>query len=322
MKNKHLVLLFLGVLAIGFVARKLPFWRGEWLDTGLIKADTAKINRILVDLPGQPELSLERSESGWFATQDGRTAAVPASVTDSMLGVLAQIRSLRIAKNTPAETSGLAAPAGIAVQIFEQDRPVDAFRLGRQVFENDLPATYLGLPGHEGVYLVKGHLLAVFSKKMSDFRQQSALRFYPWEVATIQLMEKNGAERLWQKNDSLQCWVTGDTLFNCPEETAQAWLRQLLRLNGRPFADSFDESLADSYQVAQIILAPKTSKTPPLVLRIFYAAPPELPEDMSGIRSKKIGLTPWVFHSSQNPDNYFALEDSTLAKVLCKGLAR
>lgn len=322
MKNKHLVLLFLAVLAIGWVARKMPFWRSEHLETDLIQADSATINRILLDLPGQPELSFERADSGWLATQDGRSVPAPQAIMDSLLTTLTQVQMIRIVKSRRIDTLGLAETGSTLVQIFERNRCTDRFRLGREVLENGAPATYLELPGHEGIYLVKGHLLSVFSRKMAEFRLNTALRFDPAQIGTVRLLGKNGEDQQWLKNDSLQVWLHADTLLNCPDEVAMAWLRQLQRLNGRPFADGFDESRAPAHQVAEIILQGKKTGAEPLTLRIFYVAPPDLPEDLSQMRSKKGALTPWVFHSSQNPDNYFALEDSTLAKLLCLGLPR
>ncbi len=322
MKNKHLVLLFLAVLAVGWLARNTPFWRSDRLETGLIRADSARINRILIGAPGQPELSFERSESGWFATQEGRSAPVAQAVMDTLLASLMQIRMVRIVKTTQPDTLGLAAVGDVRVHIFEKNQPADLFRLGKEVMENGAPATYLALPGHEGIYLVKGHLRSVFSRKMAEFRLNTALQFSPQQIKAIRVLDKNAGDQLWLKNDSLQTWLHADTLLNCPDNLAMAWLRQLLRLNGRPFADAFDESRAADQQVAEIVLLDGNTAVEPLTLRIFYIVPPELPEDLSQIRSRRAALSPWVFHSSQNPDNYFALEDSALAKLLCRGLVR
>lgn len=321
MKNKHLVLLFLGVLAIGLVARRLPFWRAERMETSLVQAHPARISRVALSLPGAPELALERGGEGWLATQDDRSVPVPAGTMDTLLATLEQIRSLRIVKTRRPDTLGLAPGADIGVQIFEAGAPADAFRLGRETTEDGMPATYLALPGHEGIYLVEGHLRRIFLLKMTDFREKNALRFDPDAVSAIRLREKNRPERLWLKNDSLPVWTNADTLLDCPDATARAWLGLLPTLNGLPFADDFDETRAGQHLAAEIVLlGTRAGGGLPLTLRLFYVLPPELPEDWAAARRRRDALATWVFQSSQNPGNYFALGDSALARQLCRSL--
>lgn len=323
MKNKHLVLLFLGVLAAGLVGRRLPFWKSGRFEANLVRANPGRIDRVVLRVPGWPELALERGGEAWLATQDDRSVPVPAAVMDTLLATLAQIRSLSIVKTARPDTLGLAPAAGIGVQVFESGVPTEVFYLGREIVEDGMPATYLALPGHEGIYLVRGHLRAVFSLKMLDFRKKTAFRFDPANVAAVHLRGKNDPERLWIKNDSLAVWTNADTLLNCPDEAARAWLRLLLTLNDRPFADGFDETRAEQYLAAEILLIGKHPTAGlPLTLRFFYVEPPELPEDWTAARRRRDALASWVFQSSQSADNYFALADSALARLVCRGLGQ
>lgn len=316
MKNKHLVLLFLAVLAAGLVARRLPFWRSDHIDRRLIRADTSAINRIAVAAPGLPELLLDRTETGWLATQNGLTASVSDTLMQTLLSAVADMRALRIVKTERPDTLGLALGAGIGVKIFEKNRLSEDFRLGRETRDNGAPATFLSLPDHAGIYLINKHLRAKFLLQISDFRPKTALNFQPENIVSIRLNPLDAPTSTWALNDSLQTWIASDSIRHCPAPSTRAWLRLIGALGELPFADGFDESRARQHLVAEIGLLP-AAHTDTLILQVFHVTPPESPEDPDQLR--RHALAAWVLHSSQNPNTYFALPDGRLARMICGG---
>ncbi|MCC7504990.1 MAG: DUF4340 domain-containing protein [Saprospiraceae bacterium] len=320
MKNKHLVLLFILVLTGGLLCRNLPYFRQAAWTTGLFKTDTAAINKVILQAPGQPELMLLRDETGWLAIADNRTVPAPGAVLDSLLGAFAAIRSLRTVHTQQPDTLGLGADRRIVVQLFANEQLLDRFSLGEEYVEQGRPATFLALNGHEGVYLAEGHLRHYFSKDLAQFRGKTALMFPPETIWSVCLIRPDSMDHLWIRSDTLPLWRHADSLLNCPAARASAWLDLLNRLNGLPFADGFDDSQADRLEMARIVLLPAPGKADSAVLRIFHVLPPELPEDLSILRKNKSGIAAWVVHSSQNPFNYFALDDTLLARRICRAL--
>lgn len=321
MKNKHLVLLFLLVVTGGLLCRNLSWFRQSVWSRRLVKADTAAIDRIVLRQADLSEFSFVRTESGWLAMQEGRSVGVPTAVVDSLLSALPGIASLRTVHSKRPDTLGF--NQGIIAQFWRQTTLLDEFRLGSELQENGQPATFLALDGHEGVYVVSGHLRGLFSKNLAQFRSKTAFRIEAATIRSVALQCPDSAEQKWTRADSLPVWRHAtDSLRNCPAEAAGHWFQLLSRLNQLEFADGFDDSQADRQEFARLILEPADSQAEPLELRFFHVLPPDLPEDPGALRKTKKGISPWVLHSSQNPFNYFALEDSVLAIRIARGLLK
>lgn len=94
MKNKHLLLLFLATIAVGLLARRVPWFKDSLLQTSLIEVDTTRLTQISIYLPDQPELLIERTESGWAATQEILATGISDEHMAPMLAALASVRWL------------------------------------------------------------------------------------------------------------------------------------------------------------------------------------------------------------------------------------
>ena len=319
MKNKHLVLLFLVVLTLGLF-RYLPVRYRSIFRGDLIQVDTAVITKCVVLLPQQPELALERTETGWAADQNGRVAPLAGNDVTALLETLAGIRSLRRVKTGRVDTLGFTADKIVKVQVFNGNRLVEHFELGHEILMDNQPATYLQLPLHNGVYLVQGHLRRLFTRSLDDFRPKSILMISPDAVRSIGIFEvPEDTLFIFQKDDSLHRWGAKNHRYSLRDDSVQNWLGLLLRLNGSPFADNFDESQEQDTRVAAFYL--KTTDSAELVLQFYALKPPNIPEDFSGLRRQRWHDLPvYVVHSSQNPMNYFAVMDTNLVRFLCSGL--
>lgn len=317
MKNKHLVLIFLLTLVVGLVARRLPWRVSEIFQTDLIEVDTSALQSISINRMGGVELLLERADIGWVTDENDRPVQVPAGDIGPMLEALAHIQSIRIIKTDRPDTLGLDKP--ITVKATWDDKPRETFHIGKQTMEGGLPATYIELDHHEGIYLVKNHLRNVFDKNAAQFRPNTAFQLTPDAVYKIRFFwNRQDSIFYLDRNDSLSLWEYGTVTW--PQDTIGKWLQQLPRLNGTPFADHFDDSRAKETLVASLTLRSRPDTTP-LELRFFYYAPPEIPEEPSAIGDHK-GLSSWVLHSSQNPLNYFCIHDTVLLKHILYDISR
>lgn len=314
MKNKHLVLIFLLTLGVGLLARRLPWRVSEMFQTDLIEVDTSALQSISITRPGAAELLLERTDGGWIADQNGRPVQVPAADIDPMLEALAHIQSIRIVKTKQPDTLG--PDQAITIKAVWSDKRKELFHIGKQTLENGLPATYIELDNHGGLYLVKSHLRDIFDKNAAQFRQRTAFQFAADSVLQVRFFwHRYDSISFWTKNDSLPVWDYG-----LSEDTMRQWMQLLPRLNGTPFADHFDDSQARKNLFATLTLSTR-SDTVPLALQFFYYAPPDIPDDLSAIGDRR-GLSPWVLHSSQNPFNYFCIHDTALLRHILYDLSR
>lgn len=324
MKNKHLVFLFFATLVVGILVRQAPWKSASIFQTGLIRIDTAEVTQITLLLPpaaiddkmADAELTMERNESGWAATQGIRSSVAPGQQVSLMLEALSLVQSVRIVKTSLPDTLGLGITERLRVQVFHETEQIEMFEIGREVMEEGRPATYIRLVDHGGIYLVHGALRSIFLKNLNDFRVTSVIDFDPNAVTAIRV--KFPGDSAWMvynliKNDTTGFWHSPEIpLTDIPGDSIQMRLQRLSLLNGSPFADNFDESRERETAWAQIALF--LNPTDSILLRAFYMKPPDLPDEISMLKAG--GLPLYVVHSSRNPYNYFAPADTLLLRRL------
>lgn len=319
MKNKHLVFLFLFVLFLGLVSRWLPVHYQPFFNTKLIKADAAMVNRLIVESPGKPDLTLERFQGKWLAQQNGRSTSVaPNEVTD-MIRLLTEISTFQVVKTSQPDTLGFDPENAVLVSLFQLNSTTETLAIGRESFENGLAVTLIRLPNHAGIYKVPGHLRGLFSRNLDAYRPGIVLEFDPEAIQKIGIQPAGALPVYFQAADSTGQWTTPNNEYTLPAEAVRGWLQQFKRLENNAFADFFDESRTAETLHTSIFLGLDSGKF--LTLRFFYVNPPNVPEDLSRVQNMTYqGLPAFVLHSSQNPANYFLLSDTTLATYLCRGL--
>lgn len=316
MKNKHLVLLFIIVLILGLL-RYLPVRYRPVFHNDLIRVDTAALTKCVVAVPGQPEISIERAETGWAADQNGRVAPLTDPDMAPLLEALSGIRGIRRVKTDLPDSLGFIPGTQVKVQIFNGRQLMEHFDLGHEIITENQFATYLKLPAHEGIYLAEGHLRRLFARTLDDFRPKSVLSVSPDSVRSIGVWEARADTVIvFEKKDSLRRWTAKNFPYSLSNDSAQNWLELLHRLNSSPFADNFDESQERDTRLAAFYL--KTADNTNIALQFYLLKPPNIPEDLSSLRRQHWQHLPiYVVHSSQNPMNYFAVSDTNLVRFLC-----
>ena len=310
MKNKHILLVFLATVVIGFLSRRVHWGQNDTI-VPLIRIDTAAVMQITIAPPGQSELLFERTDDGWALEYEDRSIPVQPAAMAPMLAALDHLQSLRRLDTERLDTLGLDEKNALVVTLLEGKKRQVRLAFGQQVLEQAGPFTYLRLGEKGDVYLVKNHLRDVFFQKIDFFRKSQVADFSPATVQSVTCTWPGDTVLLLQKNDSLLFWHTPDLSRSMPDDSLQMWLRNLAALRNLPFADDFDESRSRQTLRATIIL--RRSDGEPLTLRLHRLAPLELPEEMATSRPRTRRLpVAWVLHSSQNPLNYFSVADSVL----------
>lgn len=319
MKNKHLVLLFLSVLILGLL-RYVPVRYRSFFHNDLIQVDTAAITQCVIWTPGRTEISLERTETGWVADQEGRVAPVEERDIAPLLATLAGLPVIRKIKTGRPDTLGLSDSKKIRVRIFENNRLLEYFEVGNEIQESGKAMTYLQLPMHQGVYLAPGYLRRQFDRELDDFRSKVLLPLAAESVRRIGIAA-GGQDTLviFEKNDSIQRWTAANVSVSLRNDSVQAWLALFSRLSDSPYADYFDESQAEEALVSAFRF--ETGDGANVTIEFYALKPPQLPEDIQSLRRRFGNRLPlYAVHSSENPMNYFAVVDINLAHYLCFGL--
>lgn len=320
MKNKHLVILFLVVLAVGLLTRGLP-WRADGLfQTALLRIDTATVTQISIWTPVDPELLIEKTERGWVASQRNRTILAPESLIREILGAIATMESIQIIKSSVPDTTGLSSPDTICLKIFANDRLLDQLSIGRAITTGSGPATFVQIGAHAGKYLVKSDLRRIFNKNIDHFRQRTVLDFPLDQIKSVSWQFPDVALIRFEKQDSLRVWQH----FGRPEDVLTAdsvnqWLSLLERLNESQFADHFDDTRNAQTNVVDLALSDGNQQ---VTLAFYHLLRPDLPDDPTEYPAKQPLLATYFVKSSQNPANYFAITDSTLARQICRNFYR
>lgn len=316
MKNKHLVLIFFTVLALGYATRWLPVRYRSFFESNLLLVDTATAQRITVSVPGKPDLFLERVESGWSAEQHGRTVPVSADTMSAMLDLLANLSAFQVLKTTRPDTLGLTAENALRVRVLHTNNQTEQVEIGAEGILGGNAWTYLRLPAHGGIYQVPGRLRSPLARTLDDFRSPTILPAPPEATSQIALTWPPDTTVVWEKQDSTGRWGLQNTPLSLSADSVLNWLSLFNRLNGSPFADHFDESSESETLYATIVLGNRSPQT----LRFFYLKPPDAPEDLTPLRLRGIRMLPsYVVHASINPLNYFAVTDTALVQRICRG---
>jgi hypothetical protein len=320
MKNKHLVILFLAVLAVGLLTRGLPWRANNLFQTALLRIDTAGVTQISIWTPANPELLIEKTDNGWVASQRNRTILAPEALIREMLGAIATTESIQIIKPGMPDTTGLSAPDTVSLKIFSNDRLLDFLRIGRVITTNSGPATFVRVGAHAGDYLVKGDLKRIFNKNIDHFRQRTVLDFPLSQTRSLSWQFPNLAPIRFEKQDSLRVWQHSSRPdLNLSADSVDQWLLLLKRLNESQFADHFDDTRNAQTNVVNLTLSDGSQQ---ILLAFYHLQRPDLPDDPTEYPSKQPLLATYFVKSSQNPANYFAITDSTLARQICRTFYR
>jgi hypothetical protein len=318
MKNKHLVLLFAAALVFGLLLRGMPWGGSRLFETDLIKIDTSAVRQLVITLPEAAELSLERTEQGWAATQENRSVPVPVRVIQAMVASLAAIRSFSLVKSSLIDTMGLLERDAIRLDLWQGSKPPEALWIGKSGVQNGHPVTYLRIGNHDEIYLVGGDLHRLFDKTIADFRKNTVSEFKPNDVQSIRFEWPNCRPVVLVRRDSNGFWQTASNdQASLPIDSVEQWLGMFQLLNTCPFADHFDGDAAIGSKMARITLYAGSNE---LRFVFFHVPRPYLPEEYAEYRKSPQILATYFLHTSQNPDNYFALPDTLLARRICFGL--
>jgi hypothetical protein len=312
MKNKHLVLLFLITVIVGLALRNAPWRDKEYFQKNLLKADSTQIVRIEF-----ASITVVRTDMGWVAEQNNRSATVPTTEMTPILAALSSLNAIRIIQTQKPDTCGLNNRDGIPVVVYYDGHRTEYLLIGKETQDQGRAATYLSIGNSKGVYLVENALRGTFSKTLDDFRKAAVVSFHTTDVHaflietrladTLDAYYEKGADR-WQLTQSSRS-ISNDSVL--------IWLSSMEKLPKLPFADLFDETHEGKQLYARIRLSLNCSPDP-LWVNIYRLNTLSLPEELPDLKPNDPRLAPYALYFSPFPTNYYALSDTSFLRQICQ----
>lgn len=276
MKKRTLLLLLLLAIAIFAAVRWVGVPSSSLFQTNLIWIDTATVTAVSI-LPAndpQGEFFLKREGKTWIASQGNRSVKALYSAVSDLLKQLSRLDSHQLvsAEKKKWEDYGVGQGQGIRVRIYENGALLEDFVVGRREIglEDSLAYSFVRLWADDEVFSVPGDLSQIWTG-FDKYRSMALLDLDPSKIREIQ-WEPAGADTFLIFTDSLWGFLSG-----------------VSKLQGRSFADAFDPvSMSGALQGRLIFSGSEWDS--PVEVRFYYDS---------------LWEKPFIFYSTQNPDNYF-----------------
>lgn len=286
MKKK--AFLFLLVLT-GLIYLLLRFYRSTAdliHHTGLIELDTASVTSLSILPPNDPEgeFFLKREGRSWIASQGNRSVRAVHEAVEALLSRLVRIESHQVisVEKEDWDKYGVGPRQGLRVRVFQNGSLLEDFLVGYQ----DAAFTYVRIWEDREVFAVRGMLQTGIWNGFAPFRSKVLLELDPQKVREV----------MWEPQDR-------DTVVVL-EQTKGAYLDGLRRVSGESFADDFDPVSMVGLLRGRLIFAGTEWESP---VEVSYYV-------------DTLSPNPFIFHSTQNPDNYFASDSGGIFAHLIRPL--
>ena len=309
MKNKHLVLLFLGTLLLGLLLRQFPWQKNATPAVDLLRIDSVSVDRIRLQFPNQPALNLQKDAAGWRLVWDEfREEILPSEPVNAFLHGLIPLKSTPAGADIDWESAGLKADQAIQVFLRSSKRE-EGLLIGNSVVDAGQEYTYVALPGQQKIYRAPGRLLDLLTFKEQGRASADWCKFKPGAVRSIGTGLIGNPYRHWVFQDSTQRWVA-DTL-QADSLAVAYWLQTLQQVKKAYPADFFDDSRVGQLPMSAIELELDSEL---LSLHFYYLRNPTVPEDLSRLQFKPLPQPCYIVQSSQQPNQWYALYDTSLVQ--------
>ncbi len=289
MNNKILLGIFALLLVLYVGSRLFKGNRQSSFDPLVVSVDTSAVDLIRIHPKASPDgvFSLERQEGKWMAMNDNMEVDAVTSSVQSLLNQLVSIRAKRVVSKSPDKWPDYEVDesAGTRVEVFGQGKPIVDFIVGAFKYDqaNQSASSYIRKTDEQSVYVVDGFLSMSFNQQFNNFRDKTILKTTASDLTTIRLLE--GAEtETFQKVG--QSWLFGG-MENVDSTQMANYVSGISNVSGFEFVDDFNPSAASPLRKLEIEANNLMSE---ITITAYPGTEPE---------------TPFIIHSTMNPDVYF-----------------
>lgn len=286
MKKRTLLYLLLAAAVIYFFPRLFKGPAGFLFQGSLIQIDTAAVTAVSI-LPAadpQGEFYLKREGNTWIASQGSRSVKALHQVVNQLLGLLRSLDAFQLASPDKKDWDrcGVGLRQGFRVRIYEKGALMGDFIVGKvEMGPDSLPHTFIRLWDDEEVYSAPGDLSGIWPG-FDHFRSMALLDLDPAKVKELQ----------WEPAGMDTAFVFADSL--------QAYLDGVKSLRASSFADDFDPISMSGSLLGRLIFSGSEWERP-VEVRVYHDT---------------LWEKPFIFYSTQNPDNYFSSDSAEIFPLL------
>lgn len=297
MKNKHLVLLFVGILVLGWIGRNIQFGQESEIKARIFKQDTGVLHKIqLVD---KDTVTFLKTDLGWMISTQHDIFPAPDSLSDRLLRALSEMETVRLLHTKQADTVWLNVRKRLHLISYAAASPqVQHFYIGKE--DSKGQSTWVGLPNHDQYYLVKGQLRSFFQTKWDNLRPQP--RQYAADTAGVV---------------NIRLLRSGDTLMTLPALPLSDWLRgwQSCTHKAAEF-DLFDLRAGGGTFFARVCFYYQNQPETPVCCKLIYLDHPDLPDDPAKRRYFRHFKPRYLIETENQPGIYYTVTDTQAIRRL------
>jgi hypothetical protein len=304
-KNKHLVLLFLAVVALAVALRYISCKQPDQLEARLFPIASESIDFVAWD-----NTEFKRSEEGkWVANRFAETVIVPDSILRPTLQALARLTTLKVINSERPDTLGVAVGQNVLVRFRSSELPeAQMLAIGRTVLHQDgRLATWVALPQHKQYYLADGDLRGFFQFDMQRFRPNQAFNFNFEQLCSTKI--SSGDQVLFEANRQGDSLVIANPLKGF---SLGMWRMFWPTLAKGELATDFSESQARETFWGTVLFKGCTAQE--LELKFYFLNRFEPTDDEAQLKALRKFQLHWVMTSSQQPGRFFYVHDTQMLR--------
>lgn len=294
MNNKTLLYIF-GALVVIYLASKLFSKKSDRsFDLEIVQVDTADVDQIKLYPKADEgeEIVFVKTGNGWTATQAGFTVDAQPTGVKGLLSNLANVPVDRVVTKSPEKWVDYEVDEtnGTRVVALQKGKTLADFIVGRFNFDqmSRSATSYVRKNGENEVFAVDGFLGMSFNRDFDSFRDKEILHTAKEDITHLNLQSPTLGNHQIVRNDTK--WMLDGTIPLDSTKMA-SWINEMSFATGSEFIDNFDKT-SQPLHVLEIMA---NNQTAPAAI-IAY--------------DNSSGEKPFVIHSSENEQAYFASDSS------------
>lgn len=307
MNNKFLLLILLLLLGIYGLSKVFSGTKDRSFDADLIQVDTAAVNSLILNTKADnyETVKLQKEGDQWLITKGNFTTKAQVLAVKNMLNNLNQIKAKRIVAKNPEKWKDYEVEdgKGSRIQVFEKGKLKEDFLLGRFNFNQQArtATSYIRLNNENEVYAIDGMASMNLAQNFDAFRNKQILKINKDDVTSIQF-ENETPENSFNLSRNGSGWSLGDTPADSTKTTQ--FISTLSSIMGSEFINNFDELKSKDLAFKQLKITANNQIEPEII---------------TCYRDESLAK-PFIIHSNQNKDAYFASDSTGVFARLFKNM--
>ena len=306
MKNKTLLIIFLGLFAVWGLLEMFNKQQKSSFKAELIAIDTAQVTTINVYPKSDEfqELTLQKENGQWIATQGTVTTPANIGAVNSLLGNLNFIKTKRVAAKRQEKWADyeVEETSGSRIKVYAGTELLEDFIVGRFSFNQQTRqgVSFVRITKEDEVYAVDGFLSMTMGQGFDAYRNKNFLAVNQADVTQITVQNNDGTSQAYANLNGQ--WSKDGTAI---DSTIMAtYLTTIQNLSGSTFVDDVDETQVNSMLYKTMTIAANNLRAP-ITIKCYRDPARELP---------------YLFQSSQNEGAYFGSAEDGLFEKLFGGM--